>query len=603
MSASTIKEFLVSLGYKVDASSQRKFTDGVTGSTDLINKLGTALKVLAAGGVAYGAVRWMDRLAKGMEGMYYAAQRSGGGVRQLQAFTYAASQMGSTVEQALSSAQAMHQWMLNNPNGEALLRQNLHIRTRDASGKMLSGENILQNAGAAMRGLPSYRQNFISQQLGIPLELRQALMQQGQMQVWQAQYNGMLRKAGLDPDKAAANGRNFVQGARSLFAAFGIAGDAIGASLMGHSGAGGAIERFRDMVLSHIPQITTILSKFADAGVRAFGRMLDYLASVDWDAVFQKVGDFFTWLTGLKSSELLTGLKGIATVFAVLFGANMLSGVLALVPALASVSTFLVAAAGALGYIAGTKISDAIDGTPIGNAVGKTVTMAMAALGSKEAQQALYDNHLASLPAHERDTIIKARARAAKGGVVPSAVPLGIRNNNPGNLRTGPGGTFGEYATPQEGLDALGRQLSLYFSGKSAAAGHRKLQTLQDIISTYAPSSENDTGAYIADLAKKLNVKPDEALKLNDPTMLSGLMYGIVSHENGTTKNPYSSEMYLKAAHAAIDRAGGDAPTLNAETTIHVHGTADPTETAKAVSGQQIGVNQRAIRDLKLVNS
>lgn len=122
--------------------------------------------------------------------------------------------------------------------------------------------------------------------------------------------------------------------------------------------------------------------------------------------------------------------------------------------------------------------------------------------------------------------------------------PLGIRNNNPGNLKSK--GSFATFATPQEGLDALSRQLSLYYTGNSDAAGRRHLDTVNDIISTYAPKSENNTAAYITDVAKKMGVLPGQRLNLSDPAVMSALMKGIVSHENGS--NPYSDAMIASAA-------------------------------------------------------
>src|SRR5690348_8464923 len=109
MSADVIKEFLVRIGYKVDEAGQRRFVDGVNNATDVVNKLGTALKVLATGAAVYGAVRWFDKITGSMEDMYYAAKRTGSSVRELQSFTYAASQMGSSASQALSNAQAIYQ--------------------------------------------------------------------------------------------------------------------------------------------------------------------------------------------------------------------------------------------------------------------------------------------------------------------------------------------------------------------------------------------------------------------------------------------------------------------------------------------------------------
>ena len=77
------------------------------------------------------------------------------------------------------------------------------------------------------------------------------------------------------------------------------------------------------------------------------------------------------------------------------------------------------------------------------------------------------------------------------GGSLPQ------RNNNPGDLRHGPGevhpdnqpNVVGAFDTPEDGWAALERQLSL--------DGERGM-TVQDLIYSYAPpSDDNDTEAYI----------------------------------------------------------------------------------------------------------
>ncbi|MBH2876149.1 hypothetical protein I5L47_26850, partial [Serratia marcescens] len=85
--------------------------------------------------------------------------------------------------------------------------------------------------------------------------------------------------------------------------------------------------------------------------------------------------------------------------------------------------------------------------------------------------------------------------------------PRGIRNNNPGNLNyVGQNGAMLEdHATPRfarfnsafEGFAALGKQIKAYYNGTSKAAGYQKLQSVEDIISRFAPASENNTQAYI----------------------------------------------------------------------------------------------------------
>ena len=99
------------------------------------------------------------------------------------------------------------------------------------------------------------------------------------------------------------------------------------------------------------------------------------------------------------------------------------------------------------------------------------------------------------------DTIRNAGAR-----LVNALTSRGYRNNNPGNLRyiaknpwqgqIGNDNGYGIYDTPQNGTRALGHQLRAY--------GDRGLNTVKLIISTWAPSSDNDTIAYIGDMSTQL---------------------------------------------------------------------------------------------------
>lgn len=131
----------------------------------------------------------------------------------------------------------------------------------------------------------------------------------------------------------------------------------------------------------------------------------------------------------------------------------------------------------------------------------------------------------------------KAPARPAQiePPPAPGKMSRGLRNNNPGNIRPvsrnqANDGAFTIYRTPEEGWGALGKQLKAY-----ANAG---LDNVASIISKYAPSSENNTGAYIqsvtANMSKRLgsDVGALTRLDLSDPRVLKALMQSITEHEN-----------------------------------------------------------------------
>lgn len=120
------------------------------------------------------------------------------------------------------------------------------------------------------------------------------------------------------------------------------------------------------------------------------------------------------------------------------------------------------------------------------------------------------------------------------------ALPRGIRNNNPGNIRTLPasrawrgqigddGGGYGVYDRPENGVRALGKQLLKY-----AAEG---LNTVAAIINRWAPPVENATAAYVSAVARALSVGVNEPIDVH--ARLPELAAAIIRHENGM--QPYT---------------------------------------------------------------
>ena len=123
----------------------------------------------------------------------------------------------------------------------------------------------------------------------------------------------------------------------------------------------------------------------------------------------------------------------------------------------------------------------------------------------------------------------------------------GFRNHNPGNLKaapnsTGKRGKFSTFASDDDGLSAMARQLMLY--------GDRGNNTPGGIIQTYAPSSENNTRAYIDDVTSRTRYGADQRLDLHNPEVLKTLMASMIQHEQGS--QPYTEEQLKKAIQSAI---------------------------------------------------
>ena len=120
--------------------------------------------------------------------------------------------------------------------------------------------------------------------------------------------------------------------------------------------------------------------------------------------------------------------------------------------------------------------------------------------------------------------------------------PRGIRNNNPGNIERGENWQgmsnvqndtrFITFISPEYGLRALGKLLQNY----QTLYG---LDTIRGIVSRYAPSSENNTQAYVDFVSRETGFGPDQPLNLQNRETLVKLMQAIVIQENGVGPQRY----------------------------------------------------------------
>ena len=116
-----------------------------------------------------------------------------------------------------------------------------------------------------------------------------------------------------------------------------------------------------------------------------------------------------------------------------------------------------------------------------------------------------------------------ARPAPATPTMAQPKTPAPIRTNNPGALM--PGGKLAEFGTMEEGLAALDKNLKGY--------KRKGINTLEGVISTWAPPNENDTKAYIAHVARVTGLDPKQAIDLDSPLVRQQLAAGITQMESG----------------------------------------------------------------------
>jgi hypothetical protein len=123
--------------------------------------------------------------------------------------------------------------------------------------------------------------------------------------------------------------------------------------------------------------------------------------------------------------------------------------------------------------------------------------------------------------------------------------PRGVRNNNPGNIRWGDewqglvpqhertDPAFCQFTDAIYGIRALCKILLAYYH-------KHQLDTIQGIISRWAPREENNTDAYVSAVASMVGVDKDDPLTVSNYSIMLPLIKGIITHENG--QQPYSAD-------------------------------------------------------------
>ena len=144
-----------------------------------------------------------------------------------------------------------------------------------------------------------------------------------------------------------------------------------------------------------------------------------------------------------------------------------------------------------------------------------------------------------------------------------SAIPRGIRNNNPGNIRwsndqwkglipkdQASDNSFCVFRSPEYGIRAMARILRKYTTYKGMpGVGKPNIDTVREIISRWAPAIENDTEAYIQSVASKLGTTANAPFDVYDNAIMLKLLKAIIMHENG--QQPYSDVQIMSGINLA----------------------------------------------------
>lgn len=625
MNAETIKDFLVSLGFQIDDAGARKFDAVLAGTTANVLKAGAAVEATALAVVAFTA-----KIASGLDNLYWMSQRTGATVNGIRQIGYAVSQMGGSVEAARGSLESLSRFMRNNPGSEGFLNR-LGVQTRDASGNMRDMASIFTGVGEKLSNMPYYRANQYAQILGIDENTLMA-MRRGLGQ-FNAQYTQMAKAIGYNADAAAVSSNKFMTSLSAFSQMAGMARDKIGSNLA--EGLTGSLDNFRKLILDNFPKIEDTLTR----GINGILWMAEVIGRMVFRLI-EAADDVREWWITLDKStqQLIMTLGGLVLAWRILNGAFLTSpvGIITMLGAaiiglyddyktwkeggksLVDWDKWEPEIKGAIKGVDGLKksvmnllgidpqtwsakwdmsnlmtnlgeLSRMLDGIArLLNAIKDGRWKDAYSIGREILNQG--KGGLDALPAVTNSAEGAAEWIKSKTGFDPRSVGrwmkgggnLPDRNNNPGNLRPVGGGGFRSFNSAIEGWEAMRNQLMRYFTGKTTG---KALKSITDIVSTWAPSSENDTGKYIGDISKWMGVAPDAALNLNNPQTMTSLMQSMARKEGFSSWN---SPLAAQAAGA----------TVSQETNIHIHGVTDPERAGSSVAERQMGVNSRLVQQL-----
>lgn len=188
------------------------------------------------------------------------------------------------------------------------------------------------------------------------------------------------------------------------------------------------------------------------------------------------------------------------------------------------------------------QLASQVGGSPLEQLLAQTAPGSLAELKIQqqklEADQANRATLSAALPPPPGSKL--SPQPAATAGAASGDNPLNVRNNNPGNMRDPNTGEFQWFETPDQGLSAMTRDLALKIGGKSPAMvakfGQDYKPTLSNLISTWAPSDENDTQAYINAVSQKTGIDPNQPLTIGD---IAKLQPAMIQQEGGSVADQY----------------------------------------------------------------
>ncbi|MGJ0504106.1 MAG: hypothetical protein ACR65X_10280 [Methylocystis sp.] len=338
--SSVIKEFLVSLGVKKDEAGFQKFEDSIAGMTNLTLGRGAALESMAAT-----AMFAAQRIAMSYANLQTESRNVGASAENIKTYTYAVSQLGGTVEEALGSIQSFARKLQESP-GQVAWLESFIGKARDAKGQLLDTTELIDKFvhSQKFQRAEEWQKRKFAENAGIDLNTWKALNDPKSRDF--LEESRRVRTMGLIPTSSRNRAANLQTNGRR----YGCASAPFAIDSSWGSGSKKPLKRFKEWLDAHHEDITKNLTAFVDTVkpfVKAFseaaGRVAEFAGAVikwlgpnttAWLAVAALLVKFTGFGTALTGAIVLVGRLATA------LGALMLGGSGAAIRALGGLAGF-----------------------------------------------------------------------------------------------------------------------------------------------------------------------------------------------------------------------------------------------------------------------
>lgn len=249
--AAVLREFLITLGFKIDESSGSKFTNTIVRATSEIVAFATAVE-----GAAALVVKSVATMADQLEDLYFASKRTGASAENIRNFGFAAERLGSSVAGARGSLEAFRNFLGSTPGAGGLLRSFGIDPSQDPT-------KVLEQFGSYLRTLPEFMQRLRGEQFGLDWHTTLALVS-GDFARIQGQAEALDKRQGVGGgflEAATKSAHEFNNQITLLFRTFDNLRIRVAAVLQDRLSVD--ISRFTELVTKNFDRITMTVDTIA----------------------------------------------------------------------------------------------------------------------------------------------------------------------------------------------------------------------------------------------------------------------------------------------------------------------------------------------------